>query len=248
MNLSQLQAECGRLLNDPLNTRWSTDVLTTRINFAQTEIEGFTQAIKTTVAFTLTAGNSDLSVGSVMSIYRVLHTRSDGSIVPLLGITTEELDFRDPNWRQYNPGEPRYWILNEGSLTITLVPAPDANNVVTNGLKIAKIIKPADLVNPTDSPFDDPTGTGPMLPYHISIVHWVVAQCWMDDGTPESLAKAKFHRSGDMLKPGQYELQLARITSEFDVPDLTTSHVLFQPQGGRIGQWFIPNKTNPFDF
>lgn len=245
MNLSQIQSECGRLLNDPSNTRWTPDVLTTRINFAQTQIVGFTQALKTTVAYTPTANVSDVLIGAVLSVYKAYKTKSDGSVVALQSIAVEQLDFMYPQWRQWNPGEPQYWIWNAGSLTVTLAPAPDINNVATGGLRLAEIVIPPDLVNPTDIPF----GAEPsLIPYHMTIVHWVVAQCWMDDGIPEALAKAKFHKSGDMTHPGQYELQLARMISEFEVVDAQQNRILFQPQGGRIGQWFIPNKTNPFDF
>lgn len=244
MNLSQLQAECGRLLNDPSNTRWSIDVLTTRINLAQTEIQGLTNAIKTSENLALSVGISNVNLNaSAMDIVFIYKQNINNEIKPLMGKTRQELDFMYPDWRQWQPGEPAFWFYEATNQRVFLVPAPDAYNA--NVITVYESLKPADLVNPTDIPFDS---NNQMVPYHMAIVHWVVAQCWMDDGVPESLGKAKFHKSGDPMHPGQYELQLARIKSTFDVPEIIPGHILFQPQGGRIGQWFIPNKTNPFDF
>jgi len=67
----------------------------------------------------------------------------------------------------------------------------------------------------------------------------------MDDGTPEALAKARFHKSGSMLHPGEYEKQLGRIMAEFDSPDIIQSQVLWKPEGGRAGGWGFPSKSNP---
>jgi len=77
----------------------------------------------------------------------------------------------------------------------------------------------------------------------MAIVHWVVAQCWMDDGTPEALGKSKFHRSGSIIKPGAYEDEIMRINDEFDNPKLPRQ-IKYQKQGGRLGSW-APSKTNP---
>lgn len=243
MNLSSLQAECGRLLNDPNNQRWTTDVLTIRINLAQTEIEGYTSAVKTSETLTPVVGVSALSINAdTMGIVRASRTKATGEVVPFEGMSREELDFQYPNWKQIGNGEPITWFYDATNQTINLVPAVDAPNAITNGITVWEARKPADLVNSTDIPFDS---NNQMIPYHIAIVHWVVAQCWMDDGTPEALGKSKFHKSGNMLKPGEYENQLGRIMAEFDVPEAVPERILWQPEGGRVGVWNFPNKSNP---
>lgn len=242
MNLSQLQSEIGRLLNDPSNQRWTSDVLTTRINLAMTEIQGFSNAVRTSENL-IPSSNVDLDADT-MNVVRVKKRMVNGDTFPLLGITSDELDFRYPGWAQWSAGDPLFWYYEASRQLLFLVPTPDAS--VISQITVYESRKPADLVNSTDIPFDS---NNQMIPYHTSIVHWVVAQCWMDDGTPESLAKAKFHKSGDMNRPGQYELQLARIIAEFDVEEAVPSHIMFQPQGGRLGGVFnIPSKSFPLGF
>lgn len=243
MILSELQTQIGKLLNDPNNTRWTPDVLLTRINLAQTEIQGLTNAVKTQETLTPVAAQSYLAVNAnSMDIVRASKTLFNGSVKPFNGITREELDFRYPDWQQWIAGEPQLWWFDATLQRIYLVPAPDSTNAITNGITLWESRKPADLVNSTDIPFDSNVS---MIPYHMSIVHWVVAYCWMDNGDPESLAKSKFHKSGNMLNPGQYENQIGRIMSEFDLPEDVPEQILWQPEGGRIGTLIFPNKSNP---
>lgn len=243
MNLSQLQQESGRLLNDPQNQRWTIDVLTTRINLAQTEIQGYTNAVKTQELLTPVANQSYLSVNSLtMDIVRASKTLTDGSIRPFDGINREELDFRYPDWQQWQSGEPLVWWYDATLQRINLAPIPNALNAIANSITLWESRKPADLVNLTDIPFDS---NNAMIPYHTAIVHWVVAQCWMDNGDTESLGKSKFHKSGSMLTPGEYEKQIGRILAEFDVVESVPEQILWQPQGGRTGSWMFPSKSNP---
>jgi len=246
MNLSELHAEIGRLLNDPNNQRWSTDVLTTRINYAQTEVQGYTSAVKVTESLTPTSGSAPVTVDpTVMNIIRASIALPDGTGKPLEGITREELDYLYPNWRQIPSGEPFWFWYNPTNQTINLVPPCDDAHAISGAITLYESRVPADLVNSTDIPFDS---NNQMIPYHMSIVHWVVAQCWMDDGTPEALAKAKFHKSGSMLHPGEYEKQLGRIMAEFDAPEAVPSHVMWKPQGARLGNLLVPTKSNPLPF
>jgi len=244
MNLSGLQAECGRLLSDPNNQRWSLATLTTRINLAQTEIQGYTSAVKTSETLTPVANQRTLGLNAnTMGIVRATKTLSDGTTIkPFNGITREELEFIDPNWQQWTAGEPMYWFYDATNQQVNLAPAPDSNNAIANGMTFWESRQPAALVNTTDLPFDS---NNQMVPYHYTIVHWVVAHCFMDDGTPEALQKANYHYSGKMLAPGKYELQLGRIMAEFDVPEAVPEHILWQQQGGRVGVWNIPSKSVP---
>lgn len=243
MQLQDIWAECGRLLNDPNNDRWSTSVLTTRANLAQTDVQGQTKALKTAANNTPVAGTSELQLNvNCMNVIRATITRVNGSIFPFPGITRDELEFRYPDWQQWGAGEPKLWWFDAVPGKMNLVPIPDAANAISNGIKTWEVRKPADMVNPTDTPFD---GSVSIIPYHIAIVHWVVAYCWMDDGTPESLAKAKFHKSGSMLSPGEYEKVLGRIMAEFDDEDAVPESILWRPEGARVGGWLVPTKSDP---
>lgn len=242
MILSSLQAEIGRLLADPNNDRWSASVLTSRINEAQTEVQGLTNAVKTKETLTPVVNTRTVALDDdVLDIIRVDITRSDGRVEELPGISREELDFRYPNWQQETNGAPRLYFYDATLNQVNLVPKPDSANAITNGLFVWESRKPADLASASDVPFDSTTT---VIPYHMSIVHWVVAQCWMDDGTPEALGKAKFHKSGDIDRPGQFELQIKKINARYDKPTDIPMNILWKPTGGRIGG-SVPSKSYP---
>lgn len=247
MNVLEAKQEIGRLLNDPNNERWNSDVLIARINLAQKEIVGLTNCIKTqSTTYTPTANQETVEITTFLDILDVTIQRSNGDVVPLIGISRQELDYRYPNWRQWDPGEPQYWWYAEfqGSTNtqeMHLVPKPDANNAITDGLGISGVIAPRDVDEDSDSMFN---GISVLDPYKMSIVHWVVAQCFLDDATPEAIAKSKVHRTGDMLRPGLYESQIARILQEFDRPSGKNSRILWKKEGGRIGS-FGPSKAYP---
>jgi hypothetical protein len=240
MNLSEIWAESGRLLNDPTNTRWTTDVLTIRANMAQTEIQGLTSAVKTTENLT-TAATISLN-SSTMNVLRAFITWADSSVHPIDQMTIEELMFRYPNYLQWSASTPRLYVYDATAQTVSLYPSPSSDLLISNGFSVVEIRKPSDLSASTDIPFES---NNQMVPYHMAIVHWVVAQCWMDDGTPEALAKARFHKSGNMLHPGEYEKQIGRIISEFDATEDIQQQVLWKPEGGRAGGWGFPSKSNP---
>lgn len=243
MNLLEIKQECGRLLNDPGNQRWSGDVITSRANQIQTEIQALTNAVKTTELLTPTAGSAVVSVdSSVINIVRVRKTMPDGSILPLPGITEDELDYKYPNWSQWDDGDPIFYFFSSSLSRISLVPAPDSVHAITNALSVREIRKPADLSDDADIPFNSNTG---MIPFHMTIVHGIVALCWEDDGTPEALAKAIFHRSNNPDRPGQFENQIKIIKSTFDMPTNISTSIMQRPQGGRLGRWGRPSKASP---
>jgi len=241
MNLSSLQQECARLLSDKNNDRWPLDVLATRINIAMSVIQGYASPIKLSESIALVSGTSTYGINAdTMDIIRVYKVYTDGSLRPLQGIGRDRLDFSYPDWNQWQPGEPKYWIYDATNQALILAPVPDAS---VASLTIYESRKPADLVNSTDIPFDS---NNRMTPYHITICHWVVAQCFSDDGTPEALMKSKFHRSGDMMKPGEFEKNLGRIMAEFDVSEAVPEKIMWQPQGARLGYNYWPQKSYPF--
>lgn len=243
MNLGQLYTEIGRLLNDPSNQRWSTTVLLDRINQAQRTIQAYTKAVVTKENLTPTANSAILVLDAgVMDIQRASILRSDGSLYPLEGITRYELDYRYPNWENWDAGEPVRYYYEASFNQLYLVPKPDAANALLEGVSVWEIQMPADLANTTDIPFDS---NAQMIPYHTAIVHWVVAVCFMDDGTQEALAKSSFHKSGMIERPGEFEKQIKLITARFDSLSDVPANVLWKPQGGRIGRNSI-SKSYPF--
>jgi len=238
MLLSEIWAECGRLLNDPTNQRWTTDVLTKRANMAQDEIQGLTNAKKSQEVLTYSIGVETVDVAATtLNILRVLITRENGDIEPLFGLSLYELDFLYPGWRQEDDGPPKYWWFDQSNQRLHLVPNPDIT--VADGLTVWEINRSTEMSVGSDVPFN-----GNLLAYHMSIVHWVVAQCWMDDATPESMAKARFHKSGVIERPGEFEKQIIRIRKEFDAPDGVPARILWMPQGGRVAG-SRSSKSNP---
>lgn len=242
MQLTDIWAECGRLLNDPDNTRWTQAVITARVNQAVTIIQNYANSVKVVETLTPTANTQTVNLNSrTMDITRVVIVRSDGTRVPITGTTKYDLDFDYPNWENLDAGAPQTWFYDATNQQINLIPTPDSNNAITNGLEVTEVRTPADVSSSSDIPFDS---NNQMVPYHMAIVHWVVAQCWLDDGTPEALSKSKFHRSSSLDKPGEYEVHLKRLLANFDVPEDAPTRIKFQPQGGRIGGWG-PTKSNP---
>lgn len=243
MDLSQIWAECGRLLNDPNNERWIQSVLTFRANQAQTIIQGYTKSVKTKELVTPTANVSQVTVDTdAMDILRVTLTKSDGNIKIIEGISREELDYRYPNWPNLDPGEPNVYWFDATNSQINLIPAPSSQYALTDALSVWEIQRPTDLSSSSDVPFSSNTQ---MVPYHLAIVHWVVAQCWIDEGTSEALGKSRFHRSGLLERPGEFEKQIMRITNEFDNPTDVPARILWRPQGGRLGRTNRFNKSDP---
>lgn len=244
MDVASLYSEIGRLLSDPNNNRWSKATLLTRINEAQRQILRYTNAIKTREDLTPVAGTAAYSLDTdTMDIIRVYIKNSSGSWKELDGVSEEELNFHSPNWRNLTNGEPIGYTWNGTDQQITLVPAPDSTWAQTDGLQVWEVQVPAALTATTDVPFASNTA---MIPYHMAIAYWVAAQCWMDDGTPESLSKSKFHRSGTFKNPGNFENEIKAIWGKFDSPQDIPARIMWRPQGGRATKAGVRTKSNPF--
>jgi hypothetical protein len=246
MDLSGIWVEAGRLLNDPNNDRWTQAVLTTRANEAQTIVQALTKAVKIKESLTPTADTQEVTINtSTIDILRVVLTLPNGDKKIIEGIPREELDYRMPGWENLDSGEPDMYFFDASNAQINLVRKPSSTYAIASSLEVWEARKPADMDDSADIPFDSNV---PMTPYHLSVVHWVVAQCWMDDGTPESLAKAKFHKSGILERPGEFEKQIILIRADFDNPTDIPANILWRPQGGRLGRTNRLSKTNPLGF
>jgi hypothetical protein len=243
MLVSAIYSECGRLLADPNNDRWVAATLLARINLASTHILSLTNAIKTVETLNTVAGTEEVALDSdVMDVVRVHIKNTDGEWKPLVGILRDQLDFEDPNWQQRENAGPVRWSWDGTTQKIILVPPPSADWAGTGFLKAWTIQNPTALTLSSETPF---AGNAAMIPYHMAIVHWVVAQCWMDDGTPEALSKARFHRSDDFSRPGKFEAEIKKIRAKFDAPENINSRILWRPQGGRASRVGNRSKANP---
>lgn len=243
MLISAMYSEIGRLLGDPNNDRWVAATLLTRINLSQTKIQALTNAVKTKESLTPVAGTATVSLDTdTMDIVRVHIKNSSGEWKKLPGIFRDQLDFESPGWRQLTQGEPLAYTWDGTTLVMTLVPAPDSTWAQTNGLEVWEVQKPTDLTLPSETVF---AANAAMIPYHMASVHWVTAQCFMDDGTPEALSKAKFHRSGNFERPGEFENEIKQIWKKFDAPQDIPARLLYRPQGGRASKLGGISKANP---
>lgn len=245
MNLQDLWRNCGALLNDRNNERWSQETLTERLNLAQTEVATATKVLEEKSNLTFIANQARYSVDTNdINIVRVVVERLNGGLVTLQGTTREELDFDNPGWQNWGAGDPRTWYYEDASQEIVFVPAPDANAAsVVNPVELTTIQKIADMTVAADIPF---AGLAFMIPFHMALVHWAVAYCWMDDATPEALAKSKFHKSDDKDKPGQYDIELARVMGVVGAPIGSNVRIMWKPQGNRYSRYPRISKAYPF--
>lgn len=233
MERSELESEIGYLLGDPQHDRWSTSVIRSRIEQAQAVIQAMTNAVKTLETLTPTADTKEVTVNSsTLDITRVTLTGSDGDVRILEGRDREDLDFYDPNWENSESGEPAYYLWDGTNSQLILHPKPSSSYAVTNGLKVWEVRIPTALTADDSEPFE---ANAAMQAYSNSIVHWVVSICWMDDGTPEALGKAQFHKSGMLEKPGEFEKYIKLINAKFDSLSNIPARIKWSPQGGRVG-------------
>lgn len=243
MQRSEIDSEIGRLLNDPSHDKWSTDTLHSREEFAQQEVQVLTGAVKTTETLTPTADTNEVSLDSgCLDITGATWTETDGNEYPLEFKSLDDLDFYRPNWRNENGRRPDTISYDPSTNQAILVPAPTSDDISSGCLKVVEVQVPDAMTGDSSVPFDSNTRMGA---YSLSIVHWVVAQCWMDDATPEALTKAKFHKSNDMDRPGEYEKVIKKINARFKNPSAIPERIKWRPQGGLRGGTRWPTHANP---
>lgn len=250
MQRSDIEAEIARLLGDPSNTRWTTAVIDTRLDAAEVDVLKWTNAIKTARTYTPTANSNYVTVGTtILDILDATYTQPDGTVKGSKRrfdpISVWDLNFNRPNWRNEQPGEPVLWSFDASNDRIILVPAPDASNISTTNLSLLEVDTPTTPLSQgtaTSIPFDS---NALMVPYHRALINWVVSECLKDNNDSDSLQKARYFRSNDVTRPGEYETQIKQILMKFDVPEAIPAGVKFQPQGGRISGYGLNQKQNP---
>lgn len=244
MTRAEIEAEIGRLLGDVRHTRWSVGTLRSREEMAQKEVQVLTGAVKTVDTLTPVAETREVEVdSSVIDVVRVTLTDSDGVVTPLTGRGRLDLDYYLPNWENKDSGKPEVFSWDASEQDLLLIPKPSSDYAIADALKVWEVRTPAPMTSDTSEPFD---ANVLMVPFHMSIVHWVVAQCFMDDGNAEALGKSKFHKSGLMDRPGEYEKQLKKINARFDSPTSIPQRIKWTPQGGRLAGTQSPTKSYPW--
>lgn len=244
MNRSGLETEIGRLCGDPNHTRWSTGVLRDRIQLAQEEVQVLTGALQTIETLTPTAETFEVQLDSkVVDITRATLTDSDSDVYILEGRARRDLDYYIPNWENKDSGRPVEYSWDASNRNLLLIPKPSSTYAIADALKVWEVRTPATLTGDSSEPFDSNVL---MRPFHMSIVHWVVAQNFMDDGDPASLVKSKFHKSNIMDSPGEFEKQIKKINAKFNSPISIPKRIKWRPQGGRLGGTQIPTKSHPW--
>lgn len=242
MNQSELLAETGRLLGDPNNARWSNAVKLIRLNMAMDAVQADSKAIRTKATYTPVAGTKTVTLSAgTLDIYRGRIKNSSGDYKPLDGIPVNDLDFKYPNWMNWDDGEPIGYYFDPSTRTLNFVPGPDSDWAQTDGLDVWEVLAPTDMADDADVPFDSNTL---MIPYHPALPHWAAAQCFLDDATPEAMSKALLHRSGDRDKPGEYEKWIAKIVRNFSHTTDVPATIKWKPEGGRISSR-QPSKSSP---
>lgn len=190
-----------------------------------------TNAVKTVETLTPTADTKEVNIAdNVLDITRVTLTDSGGDVHVLQGKSREDMDYYFPDWQNWSSALPTHYYYDASENELILIPAPSSDYAITDALKVWEILPPAALTSDSSEPFD---ANQAMQSYANAIVHWVVAQCWMDDGTPESLAKSKFHKSGLLSNPGEFEKYIMMIRAKFDSPSMIPARIKWLPQGGR---------------
>lgn len=217
------------------------------------DVQKWTNAVKTTTSYTPTVNASGVIVGdTVIDILRATFTLPDGTVrVEGAGfnpINRYQLDFERPNWPNESPGEPVLWTFDASTKQIILIPPPDAAHAaVVGALKALEVRQPTALSAGSSAsvPFDS---NALMVPYHRALVYWTVSECLKDNNDADSLSKAKYFRSNDLDKPGEYEKEIKQILMKFDVPEAIPAKVQWKPTGGRLGSPGQLSKSNPLGF
>ena len=250
MQRSDLEAEISRLLGDPAATRWTTSVIDTRLDAAEVDVLKWTNALKQSNSYTPTANSSYVTVNTkLLDILDAIYTQPDGTIKGSKRrfdpISLWDLNFNRPNWRNETPSEPVLWSFDASNDRIILVPPPDSSNVSDSNLTLLEVATPTTPLSQgssTSIPFDS---NSLMVPYHRALAYWVVSECLKDNNDSDSLQKARYFRSNDLQRPGEYEKEIKQILMKFDVPEAVPAGVKFQPQGGRISGYGLNQKQNP---
>ena len=244
MNRLQLETETSKLLADPANTRWSTGNIDLRLDEAQIAVQIDAAAVEYVETLTPTANVNTVPINNLtLDILRATWTDTSGNVIPLEGKTRREVDFERSNWQnETSNNAPDTWFPDFSKAQLWLVPAPSAAVISANCLTLYEIRQPTALTGAagTAIPFDSNLL---MVPFHMALCLWAAAQCLLDNGDQESIQKSLAYRSGNLDRPGQYEIWLKKIISKFNKPKGAPAKILWRPQGGRLGGWPVSKST-----
>ncbi len=223
MNLSSLQQEIARKLNDTNNDRWTAAILTDRINHIIRDVVVRTKCLRDVGLDSIVAGTAEYAAPTgYMDMIRVLVNGKD-----LTYKDKNELDLlTSEDWTGTN-GTPQFYYLDvdPDNSKVGLYPNPQSGDVGTNNLKMYYVRAPVDLSGATDIPFNIGTATTSnlLVPHHYTIVYGAAAMC-LEDNLIDPSTKAK--RDEFQM---EYERGLAKISDIFNNPSDRQMHMM----GGR---------------
>ena len=223
MNLSSLQTEISRKLNDTAMDRWVAGTLLDRINHIQRDIVIRTKCLRDVGLDSVVAGTNEYALPTgYLDMLRVLVNGKEVG-----GVEKHELDMLAAgDWSLINGTPQQYYIdVDPDNSKIGLFPNPVAGDAGTNNLKMYYVRAPTDLSASTDIPFNIGTATTSnlLVAHHMTIVYGAAAMC-LEDNIADPSSKLK--RDEFMM---EYERGLAKINDIFDNPSDQKMHMM----GGR---------------
>lgn len=172
MNRGAIRELARKRLGETTEAFWSNSELNVWINDACGDIAFRAKCLKGDTTITATADTSEYVMSSMIpnlySVTEVYHYGSAETWNKLSATTRTSLDIEEPGWLDADSGVPtKYWFDRELD-TFYLYPAPDDDEVVSDGIRVFYIKKHSDLSSDSDSPQLP-------QPIHLAIVDYVVA-------------------------------------------------------------------------
>lgn len=177
MNLLDINSYVRIFANDANKMKYQDTFFTTLANEAQKDIVMTTNCLKCATPYSFDTVIDQATYTLPDNILKIDYDGGtayyDGTRTNRLDLVTRQyLDNYEGNWRDALKGTPLFYYMNNQLLG--LYPKPDT--AVVNGIIIYYIVKPTDLVNDTDIPFN----SNRMLDtYHIAIPYfmlWKIAE------------------------------------------------------------------------
>ena len=136
------------------------------------------------IAVTAVAGATYSTNESIVTINKA-YLDLDGDITPLKVVDRDLLDFTWAQWREEEPGEPKYLVVDETS--VQLVPAPEENYTMHLEVQRTPLSTEQLTLSPVNSPVIAKT-------HHWYLHHWVLQTVYgQDDADRISIEKANKH-------------------------------------------------------
>ena len=177
MNLLDINSYVRIFANDATKMKYQDTFFTTLANEAQKDIVMTTNCLKCASPYTFDTVVDQATYTLPDNILKIDYDGGvayyDGDKTDRLDLVTRQwLDNYESSWRDASHDRPLYYYMN--NQVLGLYPKPDT--AVTNGIIVYYIVKPTDLANDTDIPFN---GNRMLDTYHIAIPYfmlWKIAE------------------------------------------------------------------------